>query len=57
MSAARGAERHAIAVVRVVVVAATVRVDIPEVVAVAGIRRTEPPVGSSTRRDVTEYNL
>lgn len=37
-------EGHAITVVGVVIVRSTVRVDITEVVALAGIRRTLPPV-------------
>jgi len=57
LSVQRGAERHPIRVVGVVVVAATVRIDIPEVVGVGGIRRTEPPVGSRTVTKCAEHNL
>lgn len=52
----RGAERHAITVVGVVVVAVAVVVDITEVRAVAGVRRTQPPVVSlKYNKNINKY--
>ena len=58
-------ERNAIAVARVVVIGVAVAVDITEVIAVARIRRTLPPVvrraltpqQKTTKRDLTKYLL
>lgn len=49
LSNKRGAERHAITVVGVVAVAVAVVVDIAEVRAVGGVRRTQPPVHRRVR--------
>ena len=46
LSARRGAERHAVGVVRIVVVVIAVRVDVIEVIVVVG--RPQPPVRGGT---------
>ena len=57
VSALRGAERDPVGVVRVVVVVGVaVAVDIPEVVRVARVRGTEPPVRRCAGQWLAEHN-
>ena len=52
----RGSAHEAVSVVRVVV--ATVVVDIPEIVSVTKVRRTQPPrQGTNPHGSITELNL
>ena len=55
VKAVRESGRDPIAVVRVVVVRAATAVDIAEVVAVAGIRRAQPPVRGGAIQRITFY--
>ena len=53
----RGAEHNTISIVGVVVIVVAVGIDISEIIGIAGISRTQPPIVRGAKTDFTDRNL